>query len=175
MTPAELFRALSLELGDEAHLYFRTSPFSFPADAEEVLDAVGSLMDIMRLCYATDEGGEAAVHGDVTLTAPDHVTLSFHHALTSEPADEDDQIRARSREAAKLLERTLDFMHPGPRQLSVVRQYATGELVLEEVMGPEDFRPEGGPERELWDAVDNLRHRHGAFARWRFDWTWSSP
>ncbi|MEU4886342.1 hypothetical protein [Streptomyces xinghaiensis] len=168
MTPAELLNALSLELADEAHLYFSHPLFTFPGDAEEIHGAVGGLMDIMDLCYATDASDETAVHGDVSLTAPDHVTMSFRHHLATEPSEEDDQIRALSRAAAERLQRTLNFLHPAPRLLSVVRQYATGELTLEEVMGPEDFRPGEGPERELWDAVDYFRHQHASFARWRF-------
>ncbi|UNO39422.1 hypothetical protein [Streptomyces sp. MST-110588] len=129
--------------------------FAFPADAEEVHDAVG---------------GETVTHGDVTITAPDRVTISFHHVLADEPDEEDSQIHDPSRMATERLKRTLNLLHRPPRQLSTVRQYATGELALVQVVGPEDFKPKGGPERELRDVVDNLRHRHGGFARWRFDW-----
>lgn len=177
MTPEELLDALSLELADEAHLYFRSPLFAFPADAEEVHDAVGGLLDIVRLCYAIDgDGGETVTYGDVTVTAPDHVTVSFRHTFdyTYEPDEEDDRTRFLSRLAAERLEQTLNLLNPSRRQLSTVRQYATGELTLEQVMEPEDFRPERGPERELWDALDGFWRRHEPFVRWRFDWAWGA-
>ncbi|MEV5796613.1 hypothetical protein [Streptomyces collinus] len=175
MTPEELLNALTLERRDEAHLYLNSRPFDFPVRAEEYEEAIHDLFEILRLCYdcaGAEQGDDAVTYSDVVFAAPDHVMLSFGRPYVEETGEAADRVRALSRQAAEQLATTLRWLHSSERDRSVVRQYATGELVLEEVVAPEDFRSDAGPERALWDVLDTFRHRTAALAHWRFDWGW---
>ncbi|MFF5584439.1 hypothetical protein [Streptomyces hygroscopicus] len=175
MKPEELLNALSLEYRDEAHLYFGWPLFGFPVQAEVYEHALHDLFEILRLCYdcaGAEQGDDALTYSDVIFTAPDHVTLSFGRPHGDETGEAADRVRNLSRRAAERLRGTLNLLHSSQRDRSVVRQYATGELVLEEVLEPEDYRLAAGPDRASWDALDTFRHQAAVFARWRFDWGW---
>ncbi|MGW0419143.1 hypothetical protein [Streptomyces sp. NPDC003015] len=175
MTPEDLLNALTLERRDEAHLYLTSRLFDFPVQAVVFEEAIHDLFEILRLCYdcaGAEQRDDALTYSDVTFAAPDHVMLSFGRPYAEETGEAADRVRTLSRRAAKQLVSPLNWLHTSQRDRSVVRQYATGELVLEEVVGPEDFRPDTGPERALWDALDTFRHKTAAFAHWRFDWGW---
>ncbi|MEU4083110.1 hypothetical protein [Streptomyces aureus] len=175
MTPEDLLNALTLERRDEAHLYLNDRLFDFPVRAEVYENAIHDLFEILRLCYdcaGAEQEDDALTYSDVTLAAPDHVVLSFGRPYAEEVGEAADRVRALSRRAAEQLGTPLNWLHSSQRDRSVVRQYATGELVLEEVVGPEDFRADAGPERALWDALDTFRHKTASFAHWRFDWGW---
>lgn len=175
MTPEELLNALTLERGDEAHLYLHERLLDFPVQAVVYEHAIHDLFEILRLCYDCAGAGQhddALTYSDVTFAAPDQVTLTFGRPYAEETGEAADRVRTLSRQAAEQLRTTLNRLHSSQRDRSVVRQYATGELTLEEVLGPEDYRPDAGPERALWDAVDTFRHETAAFDHWRFDWGW---
>ncbi|WP_327748971.1 hypothetical protein [Streptomyces europaeiscabiei] len=175
MTPEELLNALTLERTDEAHLYLSDRLFDFPVRVEVYEHAIHDLFEILRLCYdcaGAEQRDDALTYSDVTFTAPDHVVLSFGRPHAEETDEAADRVRTLSRRAVMRLDSTLALMHTSERDRSVVRQYATGELVLEEVLWPEDFRPDAGPEQALWDALDTFRHQTAAFAHWRVDRGW---
>ncbi|MER5597706.1 hypothetical protein [Streptomyces sp. NPDC002265] len=175
MTPEDLLNALTLERRDEAHLYLRSRPFEFPVQAEVYENAIHDLFEILYLCYdcaGAEQGDDALTYSDVTFAAPDHVVLSFGRPYAEETGEAADRVRTLSRRAAEQLGTPLNWLHSSQRDRSVVRQYATGELVLEEVVEPEDFRAGAGPERALWDALDTFRYQTAFFADWRFDWGW---
>lgn len=175
MTPEELLNALTLERRDEAHLYLSHRLFDFPVQAVVFEEAIHDLVEILRLCYdcaGVEQGDDALTYSDVTFAASDRVTLSFGRPYAEQTDEAADRVRTLSRQAVMRLNSTLSLMHTSERDRSVVRQYATGEMVLEEVLGPEDFRPDAGPERALWDALDTFRHQTAAFARWRIDRGW---
>ncbi|WP_414506551.1 hypothetical protein [Streptomyces sp. NEAU-L66] len=175
MRPKELLNALTLERRDEVRLYLHESLFAFPVQAVVYEHAIHDLFEILRLCYDCAGAGQhddALTYSDVIFAAPDEVTLSFGRPYAEETGEAAERVRALSRQAAEQLCTTLDGLHSSERDRSVVRQYATGELTLAEVVGPEDYRPDAGPQRGLWDALDTFRHQTAAFAHWRFDRGW---
>lgn len=182
MTADELLHVLTLRGCHEAHLYFTDSLFQFPADIENLWRALADLTEIMRVSYdaAGAENANGSAYSHASLVAPDHVVFGYGYGDEEEdeeaPKDRngasepEERFRAPARRAAEVLQTTLSLLHPSPRATSVVRRYATGELTMVEVVGPEDFKPAAGPERELWDMLDNFRHEHASFKHWRFDW-----